>query len=357
MGRPAWIALLLLVALAAPSLPLLAQAPPPDEPASDTTVAAVGDAGPPDVPEGASLDADRSIDAGDSAAAADSGPHAEEHEDYEPLDETVAACVQAFRDAQKVRRQGALGEAHEQLLACLAPECPGILRDKCRQWIREVEDAMPSVVIEATDPAGRPTSAVRVTADGKLLVAELPKEPLPLDPGDHLLRFEHPGAPVQRKWLVLRPGEKGRRITLAFTRAPRSWYQPVEDAEPKPPEEPSIWSPLAVGSMSVAAVGLTVGAITGAVALDRLAEIESACPDDLCPPDLESDYDQAAALAHVSTGGFVVGGVAGAIGILALVEAAVHPAARGDDTTNRQASRPPIELSVSPAGALLWGRF
>ncbi|MBW2529203.1 MAG: hypothetical protein JRI23_33815 [Deltaproteobacteria bacterium] len=360
MGRSACIALLPLAALALLSVPLGAQAPDPylDDP-GDAGVAASGGGDAADAGSAAD-EADGGANAADGAADEAEGGAANaaagsEEDDYEPLSETVARCVAAFRDAQKQRRKGKLSAARTELLACVDPECPAILTDKCSQWIREVDDAMPSIVVEATDPAGRATTAVQVTADGRLLRQQLTDQPLELDPGDHLLRFEHPGSPVHRKWLVLRPGEKRRRITLAFTEAPQSWYQPTTEAAP-PPRDQSIWTPLAISGLSVAAAGLTLGTITGIVAMNELAEIEQDCPDDVCPRSLEDDFDRAAAISHVSTGGFVVGGVAGAVGILALVEAAVRAGTASED----HAGAPPpsaIELRAGTTGLSVRGWF
>jgi len=361
MGRRASIAVLPLCALALLAVPLAAQSPDPyaDEPAEGATGAGaptVADAGAPEAVDAATdSSADEAAQPEGSAGAGGAAPP-DESSDYEPLSDSTQRCVAAFRNAQKLRRKTELLAARQHLLSCLQPGCPAILTDKCTQWIREVDDAMPSVVIEATDSAGRSITTVRVTADGKRVLQGLTERPLQLDPCDQLLRFEHPGAPVLRKWVVLRRGEKRRRVTLAFSDTPQSWYRPVQQAESSPPDEPGLWSPLAIGGLSLGAAALTIGGITGVVAMNQLAEIEESCPNDLCPPELEDDFDRAATISHLSTGSFIVGGVAATIGILAIVEAAVRAGADAEGELSARASGA-VELRASPLGAALRGWF
>jgi hypothetical protein len=126
-------------------------------------------------------------------------------------------CISAHADSQKLRSDSKLQEAREKLLVCSRPECPGAVRADCGKWLSEVQEEMPSVVVVATDANGNDVADVKVSADGKVVAPELTGQPVFLDPGAHDLRFERQGySPVERK-LVIRVGERNRRVEVSFT--------------------------------------------------------------------------------------------------------------------------------------------
>ncbi|MEJ7729211.1 MAG: hypothetical protein WKG00_08345 [Polyangiaceae bacterium] len=65
------------------------------------------------------------------------------------------ACVDAHVAAQRLRRDGKLRAAREQLVSCARTSCPQVLVRECAAWLSEVEATIPSVLFEATDEAGR----------------------------------------------------------------------------------------------------------------------------------------------------------------------------------------------------------
>lgn len=126
-------------------------------------------------------------------------------------------CVAAHADSQKLRSEAKLTEAREKLIACTRPECPGAVRADCAKWLSEVQDEIPSVVVVATDANGGDVADVKVIVDGKVVASELNGQPVLLDPGARTLRFEREGSsPVERN-LVIRVGERNRRVEVQFT--------------------------------------------------------------------------------------------------------------------------------------------
>jgi tetratricopeptide (TPR) repeat protein len=98
---------------------------------------------------------------------------------------------------------------------------------------------------------------------------------------------------------------------------------PPREAVATPPPSPP---PPAAGSrlpgfitLGVGAVGLGIGAITGALSLSRVSDLQARCGGYHCRPADESDAQRAKTLGNVSTAAFVVGGVAAAAGALLLV--------------------------------------
>jgi hypothetical protein len=66
--------------------------------------------------------------------------------------------------------------------------------------------------------------------DGEPLVSRLDGLSVPVDPGARTFRFEHVGSTAIEKRIVIREGDKGRRITITF--------DPRPALPPKPPPAP-----------------------------------------------------------------------------------------------------------------------
>jgi hypothetical protein len=78
----------------------------------------------------------------------------------------------------------------------------------------ELEQAWPSIVVNAKDGKGGDLVDVRVRIDGAALLSKLDGTPTLVDPGPHVLRFEAEGAPAVERQVVVHSGEKSRLITV-----------------------------------------------------------------------------------------------------------------------------------------------
>ncbi len=126
------------------------------------------------------------------------------------------ACAAAYEQAQVFRKHDKLVEARKKLIVCAQDSCPKIAQEDCGRWFVEVEASLPTVVIEAKDPTGRPIPDVRVVADGEVLTEKLDGTALPMNPGSHKLHCEYVGAvPVDLQVLVLE-GKKNQLVPVAF---------------------------------------------------------------------------------------------------------------------------------------------
>jgi hypothetical protein len=126
---------------------------------------------------------------------------------------------------------------------------------------------------------------------------------VPVDPGAHEI--------------VLRPAEgagRSRTVTLAAGQSVRLDFE-VEAA----PTELDPLVPGAVAAFAVSGVALAVGIGTGVASLAKVADLEEACPDRRCPPELEESGAEAERLGNVSTVMFVVAGVGAATGATLLL--------------------------------------
>ncbi|HEY8041140.1 MAG TPA: hypothetical protein VIF15_15140 [Polyangiaceae bacterium] len=259
------------------------------------------------------------------------------------------ACIAASEEAQQLEIDGKLIAARERLLACARPECPGIVRQDCTQWMADVVAALPTVVLGARDASGRDVLAVKVSIDGAPVTDRLDGRPMAVDPGVHVFRYESPvaAAPVDLQVLV-RAGEKNRAVTATFgaVQAAHDPDAPAEAGGPQAPEghagPPAIsW---VLGAMAAAALGTALYfEVAQVVDYDHL---DSTCRGH-CSPDQVN---------HVATERWIAG-VAAGVGALSLAGVAYFFFRRSDAAV-RPASVA-VDLAASPQGALgvLVGRF
>jgi hypothetical protein len=241
-------------------------------------------------------------------------------------------CAAAYDQTQALRDAGKLTEARKKALACSAPSCATFIVKECAQWLTEIDAGLPTVVLVVADAAGADTLAVRVSIDGQSLGEKLDGKAVPIDPGEHLLRFEMPGADAIEQKLVIRQGEKNRRVAVSFAKAPLAPVQgppapgPAKlPGDPPPPEAPSK-SGLRIGGFvvgGVGIVGLTTGIVAGVMAIQ--SKNSANCVAGLCDAGPLASARHAALAADVSLS---AGGVLLATGVtmVAIGSVSVTPA-------------------------------
>jgi hypothetical protein len=140
------------------------------------------------------------------------------------------ACLSAADQGQSLRDEGKYGLARDQFQICARDACPKLVHDQCTEWLRQLDDSMPTVVFGAKDDQGADVSGARVLIDGKEVSTGIDGKPVSLDPGAHEVRFER-DTPSQSVALhvVLRTGEKNREVTGTF---------PAPEVTPVSPESP-----------------------------------------------------------------------------------------------------------------------
>jgi hypothetical protein len=110
---------------------------------------------------------------------------------------------------------------------CAAASCPAPVREDCTQRLDELEKAMPTVVFHFEDMAGRAVTNVTVTVDGEPASA-LEGGALPLDPGQHVLRFDAVGRLAVQKTVVVRQSEQRKLVWVVMGTAERPASQTAE---------------------------------------------------------------------------------------------------------------------------------
>jgi hypothetical protein len=190
-----------------------------------------------------------------------------------------ADCLAAYEKAQVERKAARLTSAREQLLVCAQDACPAVVKKDCAPWLAEAEQAVPTVVLAAKDGKGKDLVDVKVFVDGFLLTTSLDGSARPLDPGNHVLRFES-GSEVAEETVVLREGEKRRVVTVTIGAAQEVeapvGQPPVTEPPPEPaPSGGSKIPAIGVGALGVVAIG--AGVFIGLGAKSDADDLRSTC--------------------------------------------------------------------------------
>jgi hypothetical protein len=199
--------------------------------------------------------------------------------------DTVEVCVAAVASGQKLERAGQLREARSTFLSCDKSECPAEVRAVCDRLVNTVEASLPTVIFGARDSADHDLVAVRVRVDGAPVAETMDGKAVPMDPGPHLVTFEHGGsAPIEQN-VVIREAEKNRSVIVTFpsTESGLGRTSAGEDG----PRRPIPALAYVLGGIGVASLGAFV-----ALDVDGQNRYES-CEGHGCPSSLSTERDAA----------------------------------------------------------------
>jgi hypothetical protein len=232
---------------------------------------------------------------------------------------TKNECIDANETAQSLRKTDHLREAEERLLVCVAPSCPGPVRDDCAQRLTEVRSVTPTIVFVVKGDADQDLGAVRVTMDGAPLVDRLDGTAIALNPGQHRFVFEAEGRTTEERALLVREGEKDRHERIVLVALPVAAPGPTPGSppvvlEPAPAADGHTQRIAGIAVGAAGAVGVVIGSVFGLVAkstYDHAFKTEcggnaTACDTAQSGP---ADGRTASSQATVSTVAFVAGGV------------------------------------------------
>lgn len=262
------------------------------------------------------------------------------------------ACIAANEAAVARKKADKLIEARKQLSVCASPSCPDVVRTSCERRLGEVGQAIPSLVVFATDAAGNDLTAVKVLIDGVAYADRLDGNAIELDPGEHELRFEVAGHPPTVKRVFMLEGERGRRESVVVGLPPAPPLPPgIVPGAGAEPIRPDGGSRRTLGWIvgGVGAAALATGGVFGVFAIRAHDSYEQQCgasigaPAGSCNSQGVTGHDDAATKATISTVFFVVGGVAAAAGVTLVLTAPRSV------TTAR--------VGVGPGGVVVQGGF
>jgi hypothetical protein len=207
-------------------------------------------------------------------------------------------------------------------LASYAPDAFVRAQQEARIEVVALRTRLPTLELRIR---GALPSSVEVQLDGATVPVARERQRIPVDPGKHTLVARSGAAPPLTRSVTVMESTSVP-IELSFEAAPST--APVGAGAAGADEETDDGTPSSlvppVVAFVVGGLGLGVGAVTGAMSLSKVAEIEEHCPEDAsgvkrCDPALEPDADTARTLGTVSTVSFVIGGVGVATGVILLV--------------------------------------
>lgn len=205
-----------------------------------------------------------------------------------------------------------------------------------------------NVVVEAP-----PGVEVTILDNGDKVSALLAGVERPADPGKHVIEASAPGYISASKTIDIVSGGR-EKITLKLEpdpNAPKDLPPVRPGGPPDPPrgDQPAK-APAPKGSgpmvpagavlLGVGGAGLVIGAVFAGLTASKQSSLDEICTDKVCPPGTEEDIDTMQTFANVSTGGFVIGGLAAAVGITFLAVGLSSDSGSGDTAS--------LELEASP---------
>jgi hypothetical protein len=186
--------------------------------------------------------------------------------------------VAAYERAQRLRQKGSLVDARAALVTCAQPSCPAAAVADCVPWLAEVEQSLPSVVLEARDASGHELVDVHVLLDGNPFVSALDGKAVALDPGVHTFHYELASGEAVEERVSIRTGEKNRtmRVTFGVPHVAAS-ATPVGSGAPEANASSRPVPPLAWALGGLGAAGLIVFTAVGATSLANESTLRSTC--------------------------------------------------------------------------------
>jgi hypothetical protein len=236
--------------------------------------------------------------------------------------DTVDECIAANAQVQSLRLQKRLLRARGAAAACARDACPRVVSKECSTWEREIDAAMPSVVIDARDAQGRPLSAAHLLVDDNPVADRLDGAPLEVDPGEHVFRVELDGVEPLKQRVELIEGQRRRVLAFRFASALPEALPPVTLAPPSPTPQPAppadstiVSRPVPTASIvlgGVALVALGVFAVEGILGTTQYFDLKRECDAGSAACTSSAKSSDAVAL-DVATVALPVGVVAAAV--------------------------------------------
>jgi hypothetical protein len=211
-------------------------------------------------------------------------------------------CLDAYEAGQRLRQAGDLVGAGEQLLVCGGPACPVRMQGDCQRWLDAVERATPAVVFRVRGSKGVLLANVAVSIDGEP-ARRLDGRALLMNPGEHVLLFEHEGYEPLHTPVFVTEGEKlePREVTLQprFAAAPSEETSArASDAEAAPELVTSSRWPIVLGAVGLA--GAAGFVFFGVRAQSGEADLEQCTPN--CSQSRVDDVKRDYLYSNVSLG-------------------------------------------------------
>jgi hypothetical protein len=251
------------------------------------------------------------------------GEYEEALKGFERVMELSESPNAVFYSAKALRELGRFAEAYARFerarneAAARADEEKRYLqtRDSADAALRDLEPRIAKLVI--TIPAA--VTGAEVNVDGHPLESSAWGESVPMMPGEHSIDATAPGYDPVSTTVSLK---RGKTKTVPLFASGGSSSEPEPDPITDKPDTPEddgnllLWGAI-VGGVGVAA--LAVGGVFGGLSLAKKSEREDNCDGLACNEQGLAAAEDGTTFGNVATAGFVVGGVAVAVGVTLIV--------------------------------------
>lgn len=228
-------------------------------------------------------------------------------------------CTFAYENTQVLRDASKVEEAIEAATICSRDVCTKFIRDDCARWKADLEAQRATVVVEVVDARGKPVTEGSVSLDGAPWLDRLGGPAQVVSSGPHSLVITVKGRPPRTESIVIRQGEKDRKITITLPPATR---------RTKPAQRLGPW---VLGGIGVAL--LVGGAVTGGIVVHDYDVAKDQCNDATrtCTREGRDAASRGQVLGPMTTTLLVGGGALVAGGVIWLIAA---PSAEKPPTTS-----------------------
>jgi hypothetical protein len=212
-------------------------------------------------------------------------------------------------------------------------EANSAIEEEASKKAHALESRIPKLTLSVKGAS----AAVEVVRDGIVLGAASMGVPLPVNPGPHVLVVRDAGHEDSSETISLAEGEtKAVELRVGATRN--------EVHRPLPSEPAGTRRPLLYGGFGAAALGLSVGAVTGLLAFGRAGTASEECPHvSDCSQKGKDAVDSGRTFGTISSIAFVAAGAGAVVGTIGLLSKPTQGRSLG--------------LAVSPVGGFLRGSF
>jgi hypothetical protein len=251
-----------------------------------------------------------------------------------------ADCAAAYTDSQSLRDAHKLVETRARLRVCSQPMCASFMQKDCAQWLEQIEQRLPSIVLIAHTGGGAPLIDTTVVIDDAPtpVATKLDGRAIDVDPGEHKFTFTTPSGDRVVVTSVILEGERAQKVVATIGAVTGGAGADEAPAATRP--NPLRLFGFVIGGLGVAS--LATGAVLGGVAT---ATKGSSCnaAGQCSPPGTVSTLTTE---ANVSTATLIAGGVLAAAGLTMVIV--------GSPQRAKGAS---AWIAPSPGGVTLQGAF
>jgi len=293
-------------------------------------------------------------------ARRDAGDHPGALAQFQGADAIMHVPTTGLEVAREQAALGHLVEARETLHRILnmspPPDEPEVFRwarEESRSLDEHLADRIPALRIRVSGvPEG---TALDVAVDAERIPPAALIAAFKVNPGHHVVTATMRGGSAREEIDVTEGQTAAVTLNVVMTSAPPApgSSEPRHDANPDPeksarPSSAVLW--IRWGGLGLAAAGLAVGAVTGAMSISATNAAKKSCLGNMCPPSTWDDIRSARTTAMISDVAF---GILGAGFALVIVSFAL-----GGSSHSKDASRP-IAFWIGAGmadveGALAW---